>query len=67
MGFKNGATETLSNIVLDDITTDNTFEMQKYVEVYDVEGTFYRGEVKPKLSMKDFLGLDEVIPGVRYR
>ena len=63
VGFKNGAAETLSNIVLEDITTDNTFNMQEYVEVYDVEGTFYRGEVKPKLTMKDFLGLDEVIPG----
>lgn len=62
VGFKNGATEMLSNIVLEDITTDNTFEMQSYVEVYDQSGHYYRSETKPELTMKDFLGLDAVVP-----
>lgn len=64
VGFKNGATETLSNIVLEDITTENTFGMQRYVELSDVEGTFYQAEIKPELSMKDFF-TEEVVPGGR--
>lgn len=38
VGFKNEATQALSEIVLEDITTDNTFEMQKYEEIIDVNG-----------------------------
>lgn len=63
VGFKNGATEILSNIVLDEITTDNTFNMQEYVEVNDAGGSFSWTQIKPKLTMKDFLGVDEVLPG----
>lgn len=62
VGFKNGATEILSNIILEDITTDNTFEMQRYVEVYDVNGHYYRSKLKKELTMADFLGLDAVVP-----
>lgn len=60
--FKNGATETLSNIVLDDITTENTFGMQEYVEVPGKLGSLYTTEVKANLTMADFLGLEEVTP-----
>ena len=63
VGFKNGAAETLSNIIMEDITTDNTFEMQKYEEVIDVNGHYYRSSTKKSLTMSDFLGLDAVIPG----
>ncbi len=61
-GFKNGATETLSNIILEEITTDNTFGMQEYVEVPETAGSWYMPEVKAKLTMADFLGLEDVKP-----
>jgi len=63
LGFKNGATEILSNIVLEEITTDNTFGMQEYVEVNDAGGSFSWTQIKPKLSMKDFLGMNQIVPG----
>lgn len=62
VGFANKATSALHNIVLEDITTDNTFEMQSYVEVYDQSGHYYRSETRPELTVKDFLGLDTVVP-----
>lgn len=52
----------LSNTILEEITTDNTFEMQRYVEVYDETGHYFTSDLKMVLTMKDFLGLDAVIP-----
>ena len=62
-GFTNGATQALSEIVLNDITTDNTFGMEEYVEVRQAYGTKYRTSVKKELTMADFLGLEDVQPG----
>ena len=63
VGFKNGATQALSEIVLSDITTDNTFGMEEYVEVRQAYGSKYRTRVKKELTMADFLGLEDVQPG----
>ncbi|MCM1040669.1 MAG: hypothetical protein NC434_15235, partial [Ruminococcus sp.] len=44
--FKNGATSTLSNIVLNDITTENTFGMEEYVRFIEIDNEFYTKEIK---------------------
>ena len=58
--FKNNATESLSRIILGDLTTDNTFGLEEYCEVPG-RGTVYRNKrVKKNLTIEDFLGVQEV-------
>lgn len=66
IAFKNGATQALSEIVLDDFETDNTIGMEKHNKV---TGYLYSGvttEVKKTLKISDFLGIVEVEPEDGY-
>lgn len=60
--FKDNATETLSQIILDEITTDNTIGMEEYYEVAGKGKVYGRTRVKKNLTMRDFLGLQEITP-----
>ena len=62
-GFVNGATQALSEIVLSDITTDNTFDMEEYVLYTEIDNQYCIKEKKDHLTMADFLGLEDVEPG----
>ena len=58
--FKNNATETLSQIVLDDLETENTIGMEEHFAVSG-KGTVYNSKrVKTSLKFEDFLGLPAV-------
>ena len=58
--FKNNATETLSQIVLDDLETENTIGMEEHFAVSG-KGTVYNSKrVKASLKFEDFLGLPAV-------
>ena len=61
--FRDGATQTLSEIVLSEIETDNTFRMEEHLQFNEMSGTYYLKEVKKSLTMADFLGLAAVEPG----
>lgn len=61
--FQNGATHTLSNIVLSEIETENTFMMEEHLQFNEMSGTYYLKEVKKSVTMADFLGLAAVEPG----
>ncbi|MDO4304193.1 MAG: pre-toxin TG domain-containing protein, partial [Bacillota bacterium] len=58
--FKNHATETLSQIVLSDLSTDNTFGMEEHYKVSGRGETYTVKRVKSKITMEDFLGLEEI-------
>ena len=61
--FSLNATETISRIKLEDITTDNTFKMEEYTTTVDPSGTLvYQTQVKPSLTMRDFLDIPEEGP-----
>ena len=61
--FKKNATETITSIMLNEITTDNTFQMEEHFEVRSQEGDYYISKrVKDTLTMEDFLGLQEITP-----
>ena len=63
LAFVNGAAQTLGEIVLNDITTENTFGMEEYVQFTEIDNIYYTREIKDHLTMSDFLGLEEVNPG----
>ena len=58
--FKKNATETITAINLSEITTENTFELAEYVEIKRQGQYFVNKSVKNNLTMKDFLGLQEI-------
>lgn len=53
--FKNNATESLSQIILDEITTDNTFGMEEHVQISGHGFTCVSKRVKAELKFSDFL------------
>lgn len=60
LDFKDNATESLSQIILEDLSTENTFGMEEHYAVSG-KGTVYgQKRVKTELTMKDFLGLEDV-------
>ena len=64
--FKNNATETLSRIVLEEISTENTFGMEEHMQV---SGHGYIGvskRVKSELKFSDFLGITNIEPEDGY-
>ena len=66
MDFKNNATETLSRIVLEEISTENTFGMEEHMQV---SGHGYIGvskRVKSELKFSDFLGITNIEPEDGY-
>ena len=60
LNFKNNANETLSNIILGELTTENTFGMESHFQMTVQGGTYHTKQVKKKLTMEDFLGIKEV-------
>ena len=64
--FNAHATQSLSEIVLDDITADNTFQMEEHVEVTRQGYGGPHKKVKSELKFSDFLGLVEITPEDGY-
>lgn len=64
--FKNNATETLSQIILDEITTDNTFGMEEHVRVNGHDFTCVTKQVKSDLKFSDFFGITDIEPKDGY-
>lgn len=60
--FKTYATETITSIMLNEITTDNTFHLTEYVKIKRQGQYFVNKRVKDTLTMEDFLGLQEITP-----
>ncbi len=65
LDFKDNATETISQIILEDITTDNTFGMEEYYDVADgSSGLVSEIRVKKNLTMRDFLDLPDKVEDI---
>ena len=64
--FNAHATQSLSEIVLDDITADNTFQMEEHIEVTRQGYGGPHKKVKSELKFSDFLGLVEITPEDGY-
>ena len=64
--FKNNATETLSRIVLEEISTENTFGMEEHMQVSGHGYTCVSKRVKPELKFSDFLGITDIEPEDGY-
>ena len=60
MDFKNNATESLSQIILDDFYTDNTIGMEEHFAVSQKGAVYSQKRVKETLTFSDFLGLPAV-------
>ena len=60
MDFKNNATESLSQIILDDFYTDNTIGMEEHFTVSQKGAVYSQKRVKETLTFSDFLGLPAV-------
>lgn len=61
--FSLNATETISQIKLAEITTDNTFRMEEHTTTVDAEGKLiYQKQIKSSLSMYDFMDIPETGP-----
>ncbi len=60
INFKNNATETLSEIRVEEIRTDNTFHMEEYYQVSAHGYARYCKREKQNLSLEDFLSLKEI-------
>lgn len=58
--FKNNATESLSQIILDDFYTDNTIGMEEHFTVSQKGAVYSQKRVKETLTFSDFLGLPAV-------
>ena len=58
--FKNNATESLSQIILDDFYTDNTIGMEEHFAVSQKGAVYSQKRVKETLTFSDFLGLPAV-------
>ena len=58
--FKNNATESLSQIILDDFYTDNTIGMEEHFAVSQKGAVYNRKRVKETLTFSDFFGLPAV-------
>ena len=58
--FKNNATESLSQIILDDFYTDNTIGMEEHFTVSQKGAVYSRKRVKETLTFSDFFGLPAV-------
>ena len=58
--FKNNATESLSQIILDDFYTDNTIGMEEHFAVSQKGAVYSRKRVKETLTFSDFFGLPAV-------
>ena len=58
--FKNNATESLSQIILDDFYTDNTIGMEEHFAVSQKGAVYSQKRVKETLTFSDFLGLPTV-------
>lgn len=65
LDFKDNATEIISQIILDDITTDNTFGMEEYYDVADGSCGFVSEiRVKKELKMRDFLDFPDKVEDI---
>ena len=53
--FKNNATESLSQIILDDFYTDNTIGMEEHFTVSQKGAVYSQKRVKETLTFSDFL------------
>ncbi len=60
MDFKNNATESLSQIILDDFYTDNTIGMEEHFTVSQKGAVYSQKRVKETLTFSDFFGLPAV-------
>ena len=58
--FKNNATESLSQIILDDFYTDNTIGMEEHFTVSQKGAVYSQKRVKETLTFSDFFGLPAV-------
>ena len=58
--FKNNATESLSQIILDDFYTDNTIGMEEHLTVSQKGAVYSQKRVKETLTFSDFFGLPAV-------
>lgn len=61
--FSCNATETLSQIKISELETDNNIALQEYCEIYRQGYTHGYKKVKAKLKFSDFLTIEEVRPG----
>lgn len=64
--FSSRATESLSRIVLDDLTTDNNIGMEEHVTINGYGFQVNNKRVKKELKFSDFLGIVNVEPEDGY-
>ena len=64
--FKNNASESLSRIILDEITTDNTFGMEEHVQINGHGFSCVTRRVKKELKFSDFFGITNIEPEDGY-
>lgn len=58
LGLSKGATETLSRVRLNDITTENAFHMEEhYLVSAGSAEEIYSKRIRSNLTMSDFMGL----------